>query len=322
MTGNIITLGAKGRFGRAAVDAFVASGWHVRAFARSWEGVAQSAGAQLIEGDAFDAAALARASQGCDVVVNALNPPYPQWTRDLPRLTANVIRAAKTSGATVMIPGNVYNYGERMPEILTENTPCLPTTRKGRLREVMEQAFAAAIDEGVRTIILRAGDFIEREKTGNWFDSYIAANVAKGRVLYPGPMDRMHAWAYLPDVARAMVGLAEKRAAFAPFESFGFPGHAVTGQNLVDAIERVSGRKLKVKGLSWPMIRLLGLAMPQMREVAEMSYLWRTPHAIDGSKLAATLPNLHGKTLEVAIADALGATSNETSLQHGLPQPV
>ena len=213
-------------------------------------------------------------------------------------MTASVIEAAEASGATVMMPGNVYNYGAGMPERLGEETPHAPTTRKGHLREEMEQAYAGAGDDGVRTIILRAGDFIEREKTGNWFDSHIAANVAKELVIYPGPLDRVHAWAYLPDMARAMVGLAERRAAFAAFERFGFPGYGLTGQELVDLMERASGRTLKVKGLPWSMIRLLGLVLPQMREVAEMAYLWRTPHAIDGAKLAAALPDFQATPLE------------------------
>ena len=322
MPGKIIILGAKGRFGRAAVDAFLVAGWRVRAFARSWENEVGTTDIELIAGDAFDASALASAAKGCAVIVNGLNPPYPRWKRDLPRLTASVIQAAKASGATVMIPGNVYNYGAGMPARLGEETPHAPTTRKGRLREEMEQAYASAGDDGVRTIILRAGDFIEREKTGNWFDSYIAANVAKERVIYPGPLDRVHAWAYLPDMARAMVGLAEQRAAFAVFERFGFPGYGLTGQGLVELMERACGHTLKVKRLPWPMIRFLGLVMPQLREVAEMAYLWRTPHTIDGAKLAAALPDFRATPLEDAIADALGAISAEKARQRDLSRPT
>jgi len=322
MPGTVIIPGAKGRFGRAAVDAFSAAGWRVRAFARSWAGVAERADVVPVAGDAFDAGVLATAAQGCDVIVNALNPPYPRWARDLPRITVAVIEAAKAAGATVMVPGNVYNYGEGMPARLGEDTPHAPTSRKGRLREEMEQAYARAGDDGVRTIILRAGDFFEREKTGNWFDAYIAANVVRGRVVYPGPLDRVHAWAYLPDMARAMVGLAEKRAVFAVFERFGFPGHALTGQALVDAMARATGRSLSVGGLPWPMIRLLGLVMPQMREVAEISYLWRTPHAIDGSKLAAALPDFQATPFEAALADALGDIAAETATRRGLAQPA
>ncbi len=298
-----VILGANGRFGRAAADAFLAAGWQVRCFARS-----RPKAVGLIEwiaGDAFNAAALSSAAAGCEVIVNALNPPYTRWRHELPRLTANVITAAKSSGATVMIPGNVYHYGAAMPARLAEDTPAAPTTRKGRLRAEMERAYEQASAEGVRTIILRAGDFIERQRTGNWFDSHIAADVGAGRVMYPGPLDRLHAWAYLPDMARAIALLADKRAGFAAFEEFGFPGYALTGRMLIDAMAGAAGRRLKVKGLSWPMMRLLGFAVPQMREVAEMSYLWRRPHAIDGAKLAAALPGFQETPVEAAIAEAL-----------------
>ncbi len=186
-------------------------------------------------------AALSSAAAGCEVIVNALNPPYTRWRHELPRLTANVITAAKSSGATVMIPGNVYHYGAAMPARLAEDTPAAPTTRKGRLRAEMERAYEQASAEGVRTIILRAGDFIERQRTGNWFDSHTAADVGAGRVMYPGPLDRLHAWAYLPDMARAIALLADKRAGFAAFEEFGFPGYALTGRMLIDAMAGAAG---------------------------------------------------------------------------------
>ena len=309
MSGNILIVGAKGRFGRAAVMAFVRAGWNVRAFARSWGTETAMLGVTRLAGDAFGADCLADAAKGCDVIVNALNPPYPRWERDLPRMTASVLKAATITGATVMIPGNVYNYGAGMPPVLTERTPHAPTTRKGRLRVEMEQAYAHAANKGVQTIILRAGDFIERQKTGNWFDSYIADKIPNGRVMYPGPLDQVHSWAYLPDVARAMVGLAEKRRDCMPFDEFVFPGFGLTGQELIDTLERLSGRQLKVQGMPWKLILVLGLVMPMMREVAEMAYLWRMPHAIDGSKLAAALPAFHTTPLEIALADALGGIS-------------
>jgi nucleoside-diphosphate-sugar epimerase len=309
MTQQVIILGAKGRFGRAAADAFLAAGWAVRGLARSWDTGLVDPRVERVTADAFDADALSSAVMGADVIVNALNPPYPTWARDVPRLTASVIAAAKASGASVLLPGNVYNYGARMPPVLSEATPHRPTTRKGRLREAMENAYAEAADDGVQTIILRAGDFIEREKTGNWFDTYIAVNAARGRVTYPGPLQHVHAWAYLPDLARAMVGLAEKRGSLGPFVPVGFEGFNLTGRELVEAMQRVAGRKLKIGGMPWGAMRLISPFAPTIREVLEMRYLWTMPHAIDGSKLAALLPDFRPTPLIVALTDSMPATA-------------
>ena len=302
MSGKVVIFGAKGRFGRAATKAFQKAGWHVRVLARSWPKDNESA-VEQVECNAFNPEDLIKAAQNCDVIVNALNPPYQKWVKDLPILTRNTILAAKSSGATIMIPGNVYNYGEGQPSLLNEETPMAPTSRKGRLRREMENTYAQT--DGIRTIILRGGDFIERDQTGNWFDSQITAKIDKGIIMYPGPLDQVHAWAYLPDMAHALVGLAEKHDEFASFEQFGFPGFSLTGSELITQIKKIAGKKLKIKTMPWGMVRALALIMPSMWEVVEMSYLWRIPHAIDGTKLETTLPELETTPLELALTEAL-----------------
>ena len=145
-------------------------------------------GAKQVSGDAFDADVLTVACKGMDAIVQALNPPYPAWSKAMQVLTASVITTASHSGATVMIPRNVYNYGEAMPTVLKESTAHVPTTRKGRLREQMEKAFPAS---EVQTIILRVGDFIDAQQSGNWFDGHVANKVSKGNIMYPGPIPCM-----------------------------------------------------------------------------------------------------------------------------------
>lgn len=300
MQKKVVVLGATGRFGRAAMAAFRADGWTVRGFSRSIPDPRPADAQEWITGDAYDRDSIVRASEGCDVIVNALNPPYPLWRRYLPVFTKNVIAAAWRSGATVMLPGNVYNYGAGMPSVLSEETPHRPTTRKGRLREEMERSYAGS--HGIRTIVLRAGDFIDGRKTGNWLEDHILAGLGKGKIMYPGPLDRVHAWAYLPDMATAMAGLADKRHEFSDFEEFGFPGFSLTGRELISAVERAVGRSLKVTGMPWPLLGVAGLFSPLLREVAEMAYLWKVPHRVDGSKLALALPELNTTPVEEVIA--------------------
>ena len=305
MSKTAIILGANGRFGRAASQAFSNAGWVVRTFTRNLPDDSAPSGYQRYSGDAFDASALTHAAQGCDVIINALNPPYQNWTRDLPKLTDAVIASAKATGATVIVPGNVYNFGADMPPVLTETTPHIPTTRKGKLREAMEETYANAADDGVQTIILRGGDFIEREKTGNWFDTYIASKVADGKITYPGPLDQVHAWAYLPDMARAAAELAEKRNELGPFTTFGFEGFNLTGAELVKRIEGIQGRDMKVSNMPWRMMRIAGWFVPVIREVMEMRYLWQVPHAISGQSLRETLPDFRPTPIETALRDVL-----------------
>ena len=299
MTDKVLVLGANGRFGRAAHKAFTDAGWNVTALVRP----GKSHGGKTIEADASDAAALSAAAKGFDVIVNALNPPYDKWAAMLPVLTASVIAAARTSGATVLMPGNVYNYGINPPTVLSADTPQAATDGKGALRVEMERAFRDA--PNIRTIILRGGDFIEAEKTGNWFDSQITNKVVKGVITYPGPTDQIHAWAYLPDMARAAVQLCEIRENLPRFADVPFAGFALTGDELITAVEAATDKTLKVKTVPWGIMSAIGIFSPVIREVVAMRYLWNKPHQLDGCALNTLLPDFKPTPLNVAMQQVL-----------------
>ena len=169
----------------------------------------------------------------------------------------------------------------------------------------MEKAYEEAAANGLKTIVLRAGDYLEGKDTGNWFETYIANKIKQGKITYPGLMDVDHAWAYIPDVARAMVGLAEQRNNFDGFEEFVFDGFTLSGTQLVRKLERISGKKLKVLNFPWMLVRLLAIFSAQMREVIEMRYLWNKPHSIDGSKLKAVLSDFTPTPVETVLRKVL-----------------
>lgn len=285
MSASVLILGSTGRFGRAAATAFRAAGWRVTEWRRPDPDAAASPG--VIRGDITDRGALGRAAE-VDVIVNALNPAYPDWEADLPWMTAAVIGAAKTTGATVLIPGNVYNYGQSLPPRLTAATPHVGDHKKARLRIEMEAAYRAS---GVKTIVLRGGDFIDTAPGDNWFEGQITAKVAKGKVMYPGPTDLAHAWAFLPDMARAAEMLAARRHTLPDFADIGFPGYALTGDELMALVEQAAGRPLKRGALPWFALNIMGLVSPLMREVAAMRYLWSRPHRVEAADFRRVLPD-------------------------------
>ena len=189
--------------------------------------------------------------------------------------------------------------------IVDETTPIRPTSRKGEIRAAIEARLHAAADRGVRVIILRSGDFFGGPGIGSYFDRILIRDIAAGRLTYPGPLDVVHEWAYVPDLCEAMRRLVEARAGLEPFAQFGFPGHAVTGRVLVGAIARACGRGFKVSGMPWTLLRMLGIVVPIFRELSEMAYLWSTPHAIDGTRLAAVIGDIPHTPLDRAVASAL-----------------
>ncbi len=304
----VVILGAAGRIGDAGAKAFLAAGWRVKGVARNAKVATLRPGVEVIEADAYDRQSLIQAVQGADVILNALNPKYTEWETAVMPLAENVMAAAEASGALHLFPGNVYNFGHGIGLNTGEDAPQVPSTAKARIRMEAEDLFRQRSEErGVRTTILRGGDFYGGVKPESWLDLFILKDMKKDVFTWPGPADLPHAFAYLPDFAKAFVALAEKRGSLAPFERFHFSGHTMTGLDMHKAAEEAASRPLRFKTMGWTMIRLAGLVVPIAREVVLMSYLWRTPHSLDGSKLerfAGKLPiTPPSESLRAAISD-------------------
>jgi nucleoside-diphosphate-sugar epimerase len=136
-----LVLGASGGFGGQMVLALQAAGWQVNRYKRGTD--------------------MAAAAKRAELIVNGLNPPaYHDWDRQIPRIAAEVIAAGRASGATLLVPGNVYPYGME-PGPWGPDTPHRPTSRKGRIRAEMEATYRHAAETGgPRCILLRGGDFL------------------------------------------------------------------------------------------------------------------------------------------------------------------
>lgn len=304
----VLVLGAAGRLGRVVAGQFARRGWRVRGLVRHVPDPAEAGGVEWIGGDARSAADLVHAVDGVDVIVNAVNPPFSEWDPAALEVADAVIAAMRTSGATHLFPGNVYNYGWPLPEVLDETLPQRPSTRKGRIRVEAERRYREASDcRGLRTIVLRAGDYYGGSGRGSWFDLVLAGRLARGRMTYPGPLDLPHAWAYLPDLAAVFEMLARKREAFGGFETFHFPGHTVTGAQMHAAFEAVLGRPVTADRLPWRTMRLAAPFVRQWRELTELAYLWHMPHRLDGAKLEMVLGPMPQTPLVRAVADSLDA---------------
>ena len=267
MSQTALILGGSGKIGTHAARAFRVAGWNVRLYRRDTD--------------------MTAAAQGADVIVNGLNPPnYHNWARIIPEITAQVIAAARASGATVIIPGNVYNFGDT-PGTWDEHTPHRPTTRKGRIREDMERAYRAA---GIQTIVLRAGNFIDPDRNKDIFSMVMLPGIGRGRLVYPGKPGTMQAYAWLPDWAKAAVMLAEKRGALGLFEDVPLGGLAFSAEELRAQLQGILDRPVRITGFPWLTIRMTSPFWELARELLEMRYLWNTDHRLSERRLKELLP--------------------------------
>jgi len=309
----VLILGAKGRFGLAAAQAFHADGWQVIAALRGTPAPGMPQGVRVVHTPIQQTDELAGEAFGTRVVIHAVNPPYTRWHSALLPLARAGMDVAQRLGARLYLPGNVYNFGTDMPACLREDTPQRARTRKGALRVQLEAELAQRCAQGqLRATVVRAGDFFGGGR-GTWLDQAIVKSLRAGRLVYPGPTDRPHAWAYLPDLASTFVALARRAPhACLPFECFHFPGHTLTGDELLDGIAQAAhdlgldpAKPWSRAGMPWGVIRVGALVVPMWRELAEMAYLWSVPHALAGDAIQRTVSPMPATPLATALRAAL-----------------
>ena len=313
---SVLILGARGRFGLAAARAFALAGWRVLGQMRPGATAPALAGVTWLAQDVFDTPALAAACADVQVVLHALNPPYSNrhWQEQAPALMDAAVRVTRQLGATLMLPGNVYNFGTGMPSVLHEDSPQRPDTVKGHVRVALEQRLEQATrDGGMRAVVLRAGDFFGGG-TGSWFDQAITSQLRHGKLVYPGGPGIRTPWVFLPDLAQAFVQVAQARERLGAFATLHFAGYSIGAEEWLEALNPVArehgwvkpGTSLKLGSLPWTLIRLGSSVRPGWAALTEMRYLWRTPHALANERLNALIGAEPHTPLAQAVRAALG----------------
>lgn len=312
----VLILGARGRLGLAAARAFAQAGWHVIGLIRPGAVAPDLPGVEWLAHDLRDTAGLAVAARGARVVVHALNPAYTvaAWRDEAPGLMDAALALATELRATLMFPGNVYNYGEGMPATLQETTPQQARHELGRIRVALEQKMARAVEDSgsaMRAVVLRAGNFFGAVE-GTFLDKMVAPQLPSGKVSWMGDLDASTPWAYLPDLARTLVMLAERND-LAPFETVHFAGHQVTARDWLAVLTEVAqeqgwlqhGQALTVRRVPVWFFRLFGLFSPTLATIAQTSYLFSTPHRLDNGRLVQLLGAEPRTPFELAVRQSL-----------------
>lgn len=300
-----LAIGANGGMGRESCLVLHRHGWQVRALVRT-PSSAGNDGIEWYQGDAMNAADVCQAAQGAQVIVHAVNPPgYRDWDRLVLPMLDNTLAAARDTGARIVLPGTVYNYGPDAFPLLTESSPQHPLTRKGEIRAAMERRLRAAATQGVRSLVLRCGDFFGPRSGNNWFaQGLVRSGHPVRRLRYPGRYDLAHAWAYLPDVGEALARLLDRESELADVEAFHFGGHWVDGHAMLAAVRHAANRPVEAGRFPWWMAQLLAPFNETLRELCKMRYLWRTPIRLDDTRLRAFL----GENLYTPLGAAVRAS--------------
>jgi nucleoside-diphosphate-sugar epimerase len=278
-----VVLGAGGGTGSAVVDELVVRGLPVRAVTRT--GVTNvRAGVEQVAADIAEPDGARRACAGAAVVYHCAQPPYTRWVELFPPLTRTVLDGAADAGAKLVFADNLYVYGP--PEgVMTEETPQRAQGKKGRIRiEMAAEILRAHGDGRLRCTIGRSSDYYGPRGTSTTAGDNLMKPVLRGkRARWLGSLDQPHTLNYLEDMARALVTLGEREEADG--EVWHLPAaEALTGRQFLTLVYEAAGLAPKVGVAPRPMIRLIGVFDPLVRELNETLYQFERPFVSDAAK--------------------------------------
>ncbi|MFD7733952.1 NAD-dependent epimerase/dehydratase family protein [Kitasatospora phosalacinea] len=293
-----VVIGA-GATGAATARQLADAGEPVRLVTRGGGGP-EHPGIERIALDAGRTGELAGVLAGADTVFNAAMTAYHTWPQTMPPLFDSILAATERAGADYVMLGNLYGYGPTAGPV-TERTPLLARTRKGRVRaELWRRAERAHAEGRLRATEVRAGQYLGPGAVSP-FTLLVAPRVLDGELaLVHGDPDAAHSFSYTEDVAAALVAVARDdrawgRAWHAPVITTTVRAAATELAALHGApeprLERLTGRELA----------LLAFGDPLWREFAEMDYMAERPFVADDGELRAAF-GLEAAPLRTALA--------------------
>ena len=241
--------------------------------------------AEVVLGDATDAAFCAHATEGATAVYHCTNPPYDAkvWASVVPRVMENLIAAAGRAGARLVVLDNVYMLGRPKGKPLSEDTPMDPCSVKGQIRaRAAERLFASHAKGDVQAVAARASDYYGPGGRLTYMGDFFWPDALAGRtVRIPVDPDAVHTYHYIPDVADGLVSLGTASAE-ACGRAWMLPcSPAVSLRQHAKRFEPHLGRPIHVEAAPGWMLQLMALFLAPVREMAEMRYQWEEPFVVD-----------------------------------------
>jgi nucleoside-diphosphate-sugar epimerase len=296
-----VVLGASGGTGRAIVDELVRQGRRVRAVSRG-QVPGLPAGVEHVKADLYDPAGAAGAVAGASVVYHAAQPAYEHWDGNFERLNAAIADATAAAGARLVFADNLYMYGPGSSP-MTESTPQRATDRKGTLRIRLAADLLARHARGeLDVVIARSSDYFGPHGVNTGAGERVFASALQGKAAsVVGGLDVPHSLSYLPDMARAMIILGDRD------EAAGRAWHLpvtdpLTVREFLDRVYAAAGTPVKTQVAGPLMLRVLGLFVPALREIAVVLYQWQEPWISDWTAFETAFGPFERTPLDEAIA--------------------
>lgn len=255
---------------------------------------------EVIAADLYNPQEVERVTRGAQTVYQCAQPEYTRWPEDFPPLIRSIIQGVSASQARLVVGDNLYMYGPVSGPI-HEGLPDTKHGRKGPVRaQVAGELLEAHRSGTLQVVIGRGSDFFGPGVTGSVVGEPVFQALLRDKpanVL--GNIDLPHTYTFINDFGEALVRLGERPEAYGQVWHIPNAKPITTRQFVTLAAEALGVRpRMMVAGPL--MMRLVGLFVPEVREMIELEYEVTKPYVVNDSKYKKAFGD-HATPLEEAI---------------------
>ena len=280
-------LGSGGAVGVELAKALIKYTSEIRLVSRNPQKVNETD--ELMAADLTKSEEIRKAVQGSSVVYVTVGFQYSVkvWQNTWPKFMADVIAACQEFNSKLVFFDNIYMYDPDFMNRITETTPINPASKKGKIRAQIAQMILDKIKEGTLTaIIARSADFYGSGiKNSSMLNETIIKPLKEGKSAnLLSSANFKHSFTYTPDAGLATAMLGNADDAWNQVWHLPTASNPLTAKEWVVAVATELNVKPKFMVVSKLMVRIIGLFVPIMGELAEMMYQNDRDYIFDSDK--------------------------------------
>lgn len=280
-------LGAGGAVGIELSKSLDALGLSYRLVQRNATAVTGSSRETLLSADLTIQEEVRRAVAGSTVVYLTVGFKYKlsTWQNCWPKLINDVVEACAENNARLVFFDNIYALSASAMPHITEQSPIAPPSKKGKVRADVDQYIIDQVERGrLKAIIARSPDFFSSYLEKSLLMLMIYNNLKQNKpAQWLINSDLPHSVGYVPEMAKGMVMLGQDPTAFDRVWNLPVANEAPTARQWTALFAEHLGGDDKVNPIPKWMLRGLGLFMPILGEMVEMTYQYDRPYVFDSS---------------------------------------
>jgi nucleoside-diphosphate-sugar epimerase len=277
-----------GEVGSALASQLADAGRHVILVTRSGRGPEHPL-IKRIAADASSLEELLSAAPKAVAIYNCVNPPhYNKWATQWPPLAKAFTDYALATDAVLVTCSNLYGYGPTT-KTLTEDLPLNGTWINSKVRAQMWLEAKKLNDEGlIRATEVRGSDYVSPGMQSRFGDRVVPILKAGKAVQLLGATDHLHTFTSPVDVATLMRTIALDKRAWG--KAWHVPSNEPKTQRQVvqDIAKELGLKDVKVGSVPNPILSMMGLFNPVIKELNNGSYMFNAPFIMDDSAARKT----------------------------------